>query len=67
MTRYAIVYPKGQGDDVLAEEEHLELTIVDGWAVLNDQHGACLAVPSHAGATITRIDDTDSGDGSEQG
>lgn len=57
MPRYLITYPKGRGEDVLAEDEHLDLAIVHGWAVLTDQHGACLALPAHAGATITRIDE----------
>ncbi|MCX5202478.1 hypothetical protein OG897_13600 [Streptomyces sp. NBC_00237] len=62
MTRYLITYPKGQGEDVLVEDEQLELTIAQGWAVLTDQHGACVALPSHAGATITRIDEADAAD-----
>lgn len=57
MPRYLITYPKGQGEDILVEDEHLELVFPDSWAVLRDQHGVCLAVPSHAGATITRIDE----------
>ncbi|WP_381801165.1 hypothetical protein [Streptomyces niveus] len=63
MPRYLITYPKGQGEGILVEDGHLELAIAQGWAVLSDQHGVCLAVPSHAGATITRIDDTDESDG----
>jgi hypothetical protein len=67
MPRYLITYPKGQGEDILVEDEHLGLAIVDGWAVLNDERGACLAVPSHAGATITRIDEQDVSDAPVQG
>ncbi|MCX4849840.1 hypothetical protein [Streptomyces sp. NBC_00893] len=59
MPRYLITYPKGQGEDILVDDEHLELSLAQGWAVLDDQHGVCLAVPSHAGATITRIDEPD--------
>ncbi|WPO70210.1 hypothetical protein [Streptomyces sp. KN37] len=59
MTAYLIRYPKGQGDDLLAEDEPLTLTIDGGWAVLADQHGPCIAVPAHAGATITRINPED--------
>ncbi|WP_326768853.1 hypothetical protein OG978_33795 [Streptomyces sp. NBC_01591] len=59
MPRYLITYPKGQGEGILVEDEHLELSLAQGWAVLDDQHGVCLAVPSHAGATITRIDASD--------
>jgi hypothetical protein len=57
MPGYLITYPKGQGEDVLAEDDQLELSIAHGWAVLTDQHGPCLALPAHAGATITRIDE----------
>lgn len=57
MTRYLITYPKGQGEDVLVEDPDLKVTIDGEWAVLTDQHGPCLALPAHAGATITRIDD----------
>ncbi|MCX4863462.1 MULTISPECIES: hypothetical protein [unclassified Streptomyces] len=57
MPRYLINYPKGHGEDILVEDEHLTLAIDHGWAVLADQAGACLVVSSHAGATITRIDE----------
>jgi hypothetical protein len=68
MTRYLITYPKGQGEDILVEDEHLELAIVHGWAALTDEHGVCLTVPSHAGATITRIDDdAEASDGQPKG
>ncbi|MEU2674207.1 hypothetical protein ABZ622_36160 [Streptomyces sp. NPDC007164] len=59
MPRYLITYPKGQGEDILVEDARLELRLAQGWAVLDDQHGVCLAVPSHAGATITRINEPD--------
>lgn len=61
MPRYLITYPKGQGEDILVEDEHLELSIDHGWAVLTDHDGTCLAIPSHAGATITRIDKAGAG------
>lgn len=58
MPRYLITHPKGQqGEDVLVEDPELTLTIQGGWAVLADLHGPCLAVPAHAGATITRVDE----------
>lgn len=58
MPRYLITYPKGQqGDDVLVEDPGLTLTIRGTWAVLADPNGACVAVPGHAGAMITRIDE----------
>ncbi|SES03457.1 hypothetical protein [Streptomyces qinglanensis] len=56
MPAFLIRYPKGQGEDILAEDSHLTLTIDHGWAVLADPHGTCIAVPAHSGATITRID-----------
>ncbi|MFE9398656.1 hypothetical protein [Streptomyces flavidovirens] len=58
MPRYLIAHPKGkQGEDILVEDPELKLTIQGEWAVLTDQHGPCLAIPAHAGATITRIDE----------
>ncbi|WP_406325812.1 hypothetical protein OG784_12830 [Streptomyces sp. NBC_01617] len=58
MPRYLIAHPKGkQSEDILVEDEHLTLAIHGDWAVLTDQHGPCIAVPAHTGATITRIDD----------
>lgn len=56
MPAYLITFPKGQGEDVLAEDVHLTLEIRGEWAVLSDEAGPCLAVPSAAGATIQRID-----------
>lgn len=56
--RYLVTHPKGkQSEDILVEDDQLTLTFNDGWAVLSDPAGPCLAIPSHAGATITRIDD----------
>ena len=58
MPRYLITHPKGQaGADILIEDRDLTLTIHGDWAVLADPQGPCLALPAHAGATITRIDD----------
>ncbi|MFD8577385.1 hypothetical protein ACFV1H_18880 [Streptomyces virginiae] len=60
MPRYLITHPKGQaGEDILVEDPDLTLTIHGTWAVLTDPNGACVAVPAHAGATITRIDEPD--------
>lgn len=56
MPAFLIRYPKGQGEDVLAEDPALTLEFTDGWAVLIDDGGPCLAIPAHTGATITRID-----------
>lgn len=58
MPRYLITHPKGQhGEDILVEDPDLKLTIQGDWAILSDPNGPCLALPSHAGATITRIDE----------
>ncbi|MEV0917846.1 hypothetical protein AB0I93_26760 [Streptomyces sp. NPDC049967] len=57
MPRFLIAYPKNQGGDVLVEDSRLTLAIADGWAVLSDERGVCLAIPSHSGVTITRIDE----------
>lgn len=57
MPRYLIAYPKGKGEDILAEDADLTLTTDGAWAVLTDPQGPCIAVPAHAGATITRIDE----------
>lgn len=58
MPRYLITHPRGkQGEDVLVDDPELTLTIQGDWAVLADPQGPCLAVPAHAGATITRIDE----------
>jgi len=58
MPRYLISHPKKQqGEDILIEDPDLTLTIQGDWAVLADPQGPCLALPAHAGATITRIDE----------
>ncbi|MER7507070.1 hypothetical protein ABTX82_01775 [Streptomyces lavendulae] len=58
MPRYLITHPKGQqGEDILIEDRDLTLTIQGDWAVLADTQGPCLAIPAHAGATITRVDE----------
>ncbi|WP_327307988.1 hypothetical protein OG730_34955 [Streptomyces sp. NBC_01298] len=58
MPRYLITHPKGkQGEDILVEDPDLTLTFQGGWAVLSNPQGPCLALPAHAGATITRIDE----------
>lgn len=56
MPAFLIRYPKGQGEDILADDDPLHLEIRDGWAVLIDHAGVCIAIPSGSGATITRID-----------
>jgi hypothetical protein len=57
--RYLIVHPRDQKrDDVLVEGDDLGLRFEAGWAVLSDEHGVCLAIPSGQGASIQRVDDT---------
>ncbi|MFC8065520.1 hypothetical protein [Streptomyces sp. NPDC057293] len=58
MPAYLIVHPREQRkDDVLVEDDHLALTVADGWAIFTDQHGICLAVPAALGAQIQRVDE----------
>lgn len=57
MSAFLIRYPRGQGEDTLVEDPGLTLSFSDGWAVFSDQTGSCLAIPAHAGATITRVDE----------
>ena len=64
MPRYLITHPKGQqGEDILIEDPHLTVTIEGAWLVLADQHGVCAALPAHAGATVTRVQDDPEGEG----
>ncbi|MGW7350961.1 hypothetical protein [Streptomyces sp. NPDC054784] len=56
MPAFLIRYPKGHGEDILAQDDALTLTLDHGWAILADGHGPCIAVPADSGATITRID-----------
>jgi hypothetical protein len=56
--RYLIVHPADQrGDDLLVEDAALTLRFEAGWAILADDRGVCLAIPSGQGATIQRIDE----------
>jgi hypothetical protein len=58
MPAYLIVHPRDQRrDDVLVEGDDLTLCFEAGWAVLADDKGACLAIPSGQGASIQRVDD----------
>lgn len=56
MPAFLIRYPKGQGEDTLAQDDHLTLHVEGSWLIVSDNDGPCIAVPSHAGATITRED-----------
>ncbi|MFE6429362.1 hypothetical protein ACFVOB_28375 [Streptomyces rochei] len=58
MPRYLIVHPQDQKrDDLLIEDPALTLRFEAGWAILADDHGVCLAVPSGQGASIQRLDE----------
>jgi hypothetical protein len=57
MPAYLIVHPREQRrDDVLIEAPDLALRFEAGWAVLADNNGVCLAIPSEQGASIQRVD-----------
>lgn len=59
MAAYLVIHPRGQKrDDVLIEGHDITLGIQGGWAVLSDNNGICLAVPSGQGASIQRVDET---------
>jgi hypothetical protein len=56
--RFLIVHPRDQRrDDVLVEDPALTLTFEAGWAILADDRGVCLAIPSGQGASIQRVDE----------
>jgi hypothetical protein len=58
MPAYLIVHPREQRrDDVLIEADDLTLRFETGWAILDDTHGVCLAIPSEQGASIQRVDE----------
>jgi hypothetical protein len=55
---YLIVHPREQRrDDVLIEDPALTLRFEAGWAILADDRGVCLAIPSGQGASIQRVDE----------
>lgn len=58
MPAYLIVHPRDQRrDDVLIEDPTLTLSFEAGWAILADNAGICLAIPSGQGASIQRVDE----------
>ena len=58
MPRFLIVHPRDQRrDDVLVEDPALTLRFEAGWAILADDRGVCLAIPSGQGASIQRVDE----------
>lgn len=59
MPAYLVIHPRDQRrDDMLIEDDNLTLTFQAGWAVLTDNRGVCLAIPSGQGASIQRVDET---------
>ena len=59
MPAYLIQHAAGQRGDLLIEDPALTLEIRDGWAVLTDQDGIALAMPTEHVACITRVDPED--------
>jgi hypothetical protein len=57
MPAYLITHPRDQKlDDLVIEDPTLTLRFEAGWAILADDHGVCLAIPSGQGASIQRVD-----------
>lgn len=58
MPRFLIIHPRDQKrDDLVIEDPALTLRFEAGWAILADDNGVCLAVPSGQGASIQRVDE----------
>jgi hypothetical protein len=58
MPAYLITPPRDQKlDDIVIEDPTLTLRFEAGWAILADEHGVCLAIPSGQGASIQRVDE----------
>ncbi|MFE7906480.1 hypothetical protein [Streptomyces albogriseolus] len=58
MPAYLITHPRDQKlDDIVIEDPTLTLRFEAGWAILADEHGVCLAIPSRQGASIQRVDE----------
>jgi hypothetical protein len=54
---YLISHSAGQRGDVLVEDPALTLQIRDGWAILTDEQGIALALPTEHVACIQRVDE----------
>jgi hypothetical protein len=53
---FLITHPRDQKlDDLVVEDPALTLRFEAGWAVLADDQGVCLAIPSGQGASIQRV------------
>lgn len=57
MPAYLIQHAAGQRGDMLIEDPTLTLNIRDGWAVLTDDQGIAVALPTEHVACITRVDE----------
>ncbi|MEV5414717.1 hypothetical protein [Streptomyces albogriseolus] len=58
MPAYLITHPREQKlDDLVIEDPTLTLRFEAGWAILADENGVCLAIPSGQGASIQRVDE----------
>ncbi|MEU2566616.1 hypothetical protein [Streptomyces althioticus] len=58
MPAYLITHPRDQKlDDLVIEDPTLTLRFEAGWAILSDEQGVCLAIPSGQGASIQRVDE----------
>jgi hypothetical protein len=58
MPAYLVIHPRDQKrDDLLIEDPALTLRFEAGWAILADDRGVCLAIPSGQGASIQRVDE----------
>jgi hypothetical protein len=57
MPAYLISHAAGQRGDMLVDDPNLTLQIRDGWAILTDQVGIAVAMPTEHVACITRVDD----------
>ena len=57
MPAYLISHAAGQRGDMLVEDDALTLEIRDGWAILTDQAGIAVAIPTEHVASIQRVDE----------
>ncbi|MGW7087518.1 hypothetical protein ACWGH2_29035 [Streptomyces sp. NPDC054871] len=56
MPAYLIIHAERRREDMLVEDPALTLNIRDGWAILTDDHGIALALPTEHVACIQRVD-----------
>ena len=65
MPAYLIRQPGRPIEDIVVADPQLSLGFTNGWAVLKDADGICLAIPAQAGAHIQRVDDLETDDDQE--